>query len=242
MGILAADQLEASRYFSSGTPVIRGSSFELSVGTIVDHEGNRSTGPFVLKPGHMVQVVSKEVFKLPPTITGHVTYKTALTRQGIWALTVGIVDPGWEGPIGTTLLNFSSVSKIIHRGDTFLRVTLFEHRPVDALHLPKPVAEPAYVKDIQELAITRFPPTFLDSSEIIDATGKYVVGKMRRDAFAWLAAAAAVFTIIQLIVSIVPPIVEARLARQAGEREAIESLSAEIKHLNDRLEGLENSR
>ena len=78
----------------------------------------------------MVQVVSAEVFNLSATTTGHVTYKTELTKNVIWALTVGIVDPGWTGPVATTLLNFSRDDHAVALGDTFLRVTFFDHAAV----------------------------------------------------------------------------------------------------------------
>lgn len=129
MALLTGSDLVADRFFVSGAPVARGSSFDLTVGTILDHNGNKVDGPFVLKPGYMVQVVSAEVFKLPDAVTGHVTYKTALTRRGIWALTVGIVDPGWNGPVTTTLLNFSRIDCAVAPGDAFLRVSFFGHAP-----------------------------------------------------------------------------------------------------------------
>ncbi|RYG97164.1 MAG: hypothetical protein EON58_10395, partial [Alphaproteobacteria bacterium] len=106
-GLVTGDGLDAKRFFQVGSPKALTTSFELTVGRIYNTEGQEVDGPFVLKPGHMVQVVSAEIFNLGPDVTGHVTYKTTLTRIGIWALTVGIVDPGWTCPIGTTLLNFS---------------------------------------------------------------------------------------------------------------------------------------
>jgi deoxycytidine triphosphate deaminase len=110
MSIVTGAALNPARFFKPGTlPVAQGSSFDLTIGKIYDNKGQEISGPFVLAPNAMVQVVSAEVFSLPPEYTGHVTYKTGLTREGIWALTVGIVDPGWDGPIATTLLNFSRV-------------------------------------------------------------------------------------------------------------------------------------
>jgi hypothetical protein len=145
------------------------------VGSIFDHYGEKVDGPFALKPGHMVQVVSAEVFNLPDTVTGHVTYKTALTRLGIWALTVGIVDPGWKGPITTTLLNFSSVDHAVAPGDMFLRVSFFDHSAVPSAALPtlEPVDE--YMLGVRKTAMTRFPPTFLNKDEIAKKAGDAVL-------------------------------------------------------------------
>ena len=127
--ISGRDLANTRQFFSAGTPPVNGTSVDLTIGRIFDHEGEEWIRPYILKPGQMVQVVSKEAFALPDTITGHVTYKTALTRQGVWALTVGIVDPGWKGPISTTLLNFSNVNHSIARetvfsGSVFLSIIL----------------------------------------------------------------------------------------------------------------------
>src|SRR5690349_1007472 len=109
MTLVAGTELDAQKFFKGGKPSVQGSSFDLNIGCIFDHDGKKVDGIFTIEPGQMVQVVSAEVFSLPDHITGHVTYKTTLTKKGIWALTVGIVDPGWNGPIATTLLNFSKV-------------------------------------------------------------------------------------------------------------------------------------
>jgi hypothetical protein len=149
----------------------------------------------------MVQVVSSEELNLSDRFTGHVTYKTTMTRQGIWALTVGIVDPGWHGPIATTLLNFSRVDHCIAEGDAFLRVSLFEHDPVPPEKLRKAPPLDAYMKDIQKIAASRFPTTFLDTTQIAEAAGKTVLNRIRIEALAWVVGIAVVFTALQIIAS-----------------------------------------
>ena len=49
--------------------------------------------------------------------------KTSLCREGILAINVGVVDPGWEGPLSSLLLNFGSDSYALRPGDTFIRLT-----------------------------------------------------------------------------------------------------------------------
>ncbi|WP_424032180.1 hypothetical protein [Methylocella sp.] len=110
----------------------------------------------------MVQVVSTEVFNLPRTVTGHATYKTELTKNGIWALTVGIVDPGWNGPLATTLLNFSRCDHAVALGDPFLRITLFDHAPVPDENLETGGSVAEYLLGVQKTAKTRFPQTFMN--------------------------------------------------------------------------------
>jgi deoxycytidine triphosphate deaminase len=202
MTLLAGIALDPKSFFEGGNPQVQGSSFDLTIGCIFDPDGKKVEGLFKIKPGHMVQVVSAEALKLSDSITGHVTYKTTMTRQGIWALTVGIVDPGWHGPISTTLLNFSRVDHAIAEGDPFLRVSLFQHDPVPAERLRKALSRDAYLKDIQKIAASRFPPTFLDTDNIAAAAGKNVLNKIRLEALGWVAGIAIVFTLLQIMINL----------------------------------------
>ena len=70
----------------------------------------------------MVWVLSKEEFNLPNTVTGIATLRTTYTKQGILALNVGIIDPNFEGPISTVLINFSDRPRRIKVGESFFSV------------------------------------------------------------------------------------------------------------------------
>lgn len=199
MTLVSGDLLKPESFFKGGQPAPQGSSFDLTIGCIFDHDGKKVEGPFTIKPGHMVQVVSSEVFSLTDRVTGHVTYKTTLTKKGIWALTVGIVDPGWDGPVATTLLNFSKVDHAIARGDAFLRVSFFEHAPVPADRLRKAPPSEAYLMEIQKTAASMFPPTFLNSDKIVEAAGSNVLNRIRIEALVWVASIVLIFTVVQLV-------------------------------------------
>jgi deoxycytidine triphosphate deaminase len=203
MTLVAGDGLASSRFFSSGTPRARGSSFDLTVGSIFDTEGKKVDGPFELKPGEMVQVVSAEVFDLSDSVTGHVTYKTELTKVGVWALTIGIVDPGWNGPVTTTLLNFSQISHAIAPGDAFLRVSLFEHEAVPPGSLVKIDSFEHYMADAQKKALTYFPSRFLQVDAVAQEASGKVIAKFQDNALLWIGAIAAGFTVITIFISIV---------------------------------------
>ncbi len=236
MNLVTGDGLDSRKFFSRGNPGVQGSSFDLSIGKIFDDAGKELEGPFTLKPGHIVQVVSAEVFSLSNRVTGHVTYKTGLTRKGIWALTVGIVDPGWDGPIATTLLNFSRVDHTIHVGDKFLRVSLFEHEPVPDERLRKAPPLPDYLKEVQSLAASRFPTTFLDSDHIADDAAKHVLSRIRVEALAWFGLAAILFTVIQVFAPPASRVVDSRLSPSG-----IEDVKAELRDIKSRLIQLESS-
>jgi hypothetical protein len=185
----------------------------------------------------MVQVVSAEVFSLPDTITGHVTYKTTLTRKGIWALTVGIVDPGGDGPVGTTFLNFSRVDYPVDVGDAFLRVSFFSHEPVPAESIRKSAPVQEYHRELRKLASSILPQTFLNSRAISEDAGNAVLSRIRKEGIASLAAIAFIFSIIQIVISL-------SSAYFHGPNTALGSadpqISQEIENLRNRLSDLEN--
>ena len=240
MTVLAANALDATKFFKESNPVEQGSSFDPTVGSIFDHTGTKVAGPFVLEPGHTVQVISAEVFNLPANVTGHVTYKTSLTQKGIWALTVGIVDPGWDGPISTTLLNFSKVAYAISEGDAFLRVILLEHAPAKDEKLRKAPRQDVYVKEVQRAAATLFPRTFLDKDAIAIQAGQRVMEQIRNQALAWIAGIAILFTLMQFIADFAsfklsnpPP-----SAGIAAWREAVAELNRELASVKGQLEEL----
>ena len=207
MTLLAGDELVPSRFFTAGNAIRRASSFDLTVGSIYDDTGTKVDGPFILRPNGMVQVTSAEVFNLPADITAHVSYKTSLTSKGIWALTVGIVDPGWNCPISTTLFNFSKAPVAVQTGDIFLRVSFFRHERVDDALLQRGPAVPDYAKSVQRTAGTLFPKKFLDTDALAEAAGQLAMEQMKKSALSWVAAVAILFAVIQWVSSWGPPAV-----------------------------------
>jgi deoxycytidine triphosphate deaminase len=230
MSLVTGNALDSQKFFSHGQPAAQGSSFDLTIGAIYDSEGNKLEGHFTIKPGHMVQVVSSEVFRLSDRITGHVTYKTTLTKRGIWALTVGIIDPGWEGPIATTLLNFSRVDHTITKGDAFLRVSFFEHDPVPADKLRDTPSLDEYLKEIQKTASSTFPATFLDTKKIAEDAGEKVLDRIRKEALVWVGLIVILFTFIQLAFNFSRGYLPTEVTRKD-----IEAIRAEMESLQKKL-------
>lgn len=238
MTLLAAAHLDPKRFFQEGSnPIQQGSSFDLTVGSIYDHEGKKVSGPFILKPNHMVQVTSAELFRIPNNVTGHVTYKTTLTSRGIWALTVGIVDPGWTGPISTTLLNFSRIDHAISEGDSFLRVSFFEHERIPDDKLRKAPNPDQYLANLQKSAATIFPQTFLDTSKIADQAGVTAVERMRARGLVWAAIIAGLFAAIQIITSYAQP--SFVFGRNEVSNEEISRLTTELSDMKKQIHDLE---
>ena len=242
MALLAGHRLDHKfQYFASGDPIQCASSYDLTVGLIIDIDGRNVTSPYRLKPGEMVQVVTRQVFRLPKGVTGHVTCKTSLTQQGIWALTVGIVDPGWDAPIATTLLNFSRVDYTVQTGDPFLRVSLFEHDEVKEEYLRhKPNDVDGYMKGLRKSAATLFPKTFLNSEAIAMEAGDIVTRQVRNKTLLYLPIIALLFAVLQTFVSVGPAWFPgwggASLERVHQLEKDLQSLRSELELLSARAE------
>src|SRR5947209_3059299 len=139
--IVGKSILDRGLVTGGGTSNLKNSTYDLTVGEIVPigkramKERQRNpTLSYFLDPREMVWVLSKEEFNIPATVTGLATLRTTFTKQGILALNVGIIDPFFQGPISTALINFSDQPRRIAVGDKFFRVAFFEHEDVTPHH------------------------------------------------------------------------------------------------------------
>jgi dUTPase len=108
-------------------------SYDMTARDIVTLD-NKVLDKYLVPPQGMVVVVTKESFKLKDkNIVGFTTVKNALSRKGIMAVNIGIVDPGYDGPISSILINFGKSSFEIKSGDTFLRMTFQKYKPLNEL-------------------------------------------------------------------------------------------------------------
>jgi hypothetical protein len=125
----------------------------------------------VLEPGGLAWVISKEEFTIKETsITALVTLRSGFTKKGMLALDVGLVDANFFGPIGTLVINFSTVPIRLDEDEEFFRVMFLKHDAVTGNHAPKVVQQThqEYVQDILSNKIGSFSSTFLQTSELGD--------------------------------------------------------------------------
>ncbi|MDO9014730.1 MAG: hypothetical protein Q7U84_08150 [Polynucleobacter sp.] len=149
----------------------RASTYDATVGNIVVRGKIINEEAFTLEPRHIAWVISKESFNLPNNITGLATLRTGWTHRGVLALNVGIVDPGWHGPLGTIIVNFSNVDFDINKGEPFLRLLFHKHADTDACEVKK--SQPDYIKDIR-VRSNLFSDTFLDMGSLADDVAKKI--------------------------------------------------------------------
>jgi hypothetical protein len=103
----------------------RGSSYDLTIGAIITSDGE-AVADHALEPQGVVKVVSAEIVDLPPNVIGYVHVKTHLCNIGVLTLNIGIVDPGFSGPLQSTIINFGKNKYRLYKGEVFGRITFHE--------------------------------------------------------------------------------------------------------------------
>lgn len=109
----------------------RGATYDTRVGEIITREGVHDSDTYTLKPRGIVWLLSAEDYKIPQDVTGLTTLRTGWTKKGLLTLTAGIVDPGYEGPLSTAVINFSGKEVNICKGEVFFRTAFMFHQKVE---------------------------------------------------------------------------------------------------------------
>ena len=199
------------------TEGFRSSTYDSHIGEIISKSGICQNDTYTLKPRSIVWLVSEERFDLPNNVTGLTTLRTTWTRKGILTLTVGIVDPCYNGPLTTAVINFGKNDFPIQKGDTFFRTAFFSHTPEDGV--PRNEEENDYRKSVVADS-NHFSESFLT----IDSLASELVPKMW-GLPRWGLIAGLIAFIIALIGLIMPPVF---------------SVASEIASKNYKIEQLEN--
>lgn len=156
---------------------LKHSTYDLTIGEIIptgqtslQHQDVDKEQIFFLEPRQSVLVLSREEFQLPGTVTGLATLRTTLTKNGLLALNVGIIDPFFNGPISTTLINFSDQAVPIKVGMPFFRVLFFHHKDTRDNHFTsEDKNRDRYLEELITMAKIRFPKSFLNIPELDNA-------------------------------------------------------------------------
>lgn len=142
----------------------RPTTYDATVGCIIQEGREINETNFKLPPRGIVWVISAETFDVPDDATGLATLRTTWTHDGLLALNVGIVDPGWRGQLAAAVVNFSQDSFMISKGDGFLRVVFHGHSASGAQRVTK--TEEQYKREILSKS-TKFSSTFLHMDKLV---------------------------------------------------------------------------
>jgi deoxycytidine triphosphate deaminase len=203
----------------------RDSSYDATVGTIISN-GTQEGSTYTLPPRGVIWVVSEEEFHLPDNVTALAALRTTWAHKGIFALNVGVVDPGWKGPVATALVNFSTEDFKVSHDDPFMRLVFFEH----AVTHPTAAAPSAanYLRQVKKNS-RDFSKSFLNMEALVDDVSRKIFAMPKLGIVAaWIAIIVAFFaTILPIAYSLVTGIYDDRVSMIKIEQriEALEKKS-----------------
>lgn len=142
----------------------RPTTYDATVGCIIHKGSIWHENTYVLPPRGIVWVVSEEIFQVPATATGLATLRTTWTHDGVLALNVGVVDPGWDGPLSAAIVNFGSNNFPITKGEQFLRLMFHAHQTVDMKWTTRTKSE--YIQETL-MHSRNFSHTFLNMDSLV---------------------------------------------------------------------------
>jgi deoxycytidine triphosphate deaminase len=144
----------------------RAASYDIRIGTIITVKG-KEVKEMRLKPQGIVEVVSREKVSLPMKVGGFAMVKTSLCNQGILPLNIGIIDPGYNGYLSTTLLNFGKKEFRLKTDQVFLRISFIECHPSPNHEPSTTITKEQYIDDKKD-KVMNFSDTFLNIAGNVD--------------------------------------------------------------------------
>jgi deoxycytidine triphosphate deaminase len=215
---LVIDPVQVGRRFST---------YDATVGQIISEGEIIDADSFTLPKRGIVWVVSNEQFALPNNITGLATLRTTWTHKGVLALNLGIIDPGWSGPLSTALVNFGNGNFRIAKGDPFFRIMFHQHAPTQAQPQQMPPVK-NYVDGVVDKS-RLFSKTFLGMESLIHEVSDEVLAFPR-----WaltLTVVAVVVSILAIYMPIAYTVGEEAFRKKHSNAERIEQLEKDVKLL-----------
>ncbi len=228
----------------------RASTYDLSIGEIIP-AGTASVGfEYILPPGGTVRVVSKELLKLPSNITGHALLKNELCRKGILALNIGVIDPGFQGPISSTLINFGRGEFVVKPGSSFLRIS-FHRCPVS----PKAAKSAKYDREqyisrVREEVAAYMAPTFLNMEGTAAKAAETAFASFKNALAVWATIAAVVLGVLAIFAPLGASLMDKYVVKsdqrelelqQTIEKKIEERYESRLKTLSDQVEELKRN-
>ncbi|MFS2020534.1 dCTP deaminase domain-containing protein [Massilia sp. CT11-108] len=198
---------------------------------------------FTLEPRGVVWVISQEDFHLASDTTAVAALRTTWAHKGIFALNVGVVDPGWKGPVATALVNFSTEDFKVSPGDPFMRLMFFEHLPTQATLIPETRDE--YVKKIKKNS-RNLSDSFLNMNSLVDDVARKIFNAPKIAVVAtWAGVLIAVLAIfVPMAVSVWTGVYDDRIAvaklqqrvEQLEKEQSSRTSETKLDKLNDKTE------
>jgi deoxycytidine triphosphate deaminase len=209
--LLNSEQMKAMTLIGGADDkAYRETSYYLQIGEILPapREGASATdievsqNGFYLLPQGLVKVVSKEIIKLPRGVTGYALVRNSLSNAGVMAINIGMIDPGYDGPISSTLINFGKNPVLLTPKMSFLRLTFHDYtmtsiQPADTI---KSITKEAYVLQTRNEVDAHLSSSFLNLEQTAENAGRVAFGRFKEWLIFWAAALAVILAILTILV------------------------------------------
>jgi dUTPase len=138
-------------------------------------EHNLTTGPFLLRPGQIVTLVSEEELELPPTVGGMLFPPNRVAQEGVLGFNSGHIDPEYKGPVNLRIVNLSEKDYQVSSRMEFATVLLFPLH--DLSHAVETTERPQtqwlcergpYESRLKEVVLSRGGQAFSPPNEVFD--------------------------------------------------------------------------
>jgi len=196
--MLTGNGIRAAGLILNGTDSgYRASSYDVRIEHIIAEDGALRDS-FKMPPQGIVQVISFEQVRLSNEMTGLAYVKTGLCNEGLLALKMGIIDPGYEGRISSFLVNFSNSSRMLVRGEPFLRL---QFMPMDeSVRGMRSVDDHSYIADRRKQSAI-YSSTFLNLAAVVEKTTNDLFSKWRSQILAIAGSIALVLTVLTFLLN-----------------------------------------
>ncbi|MEQ7874001.1 hypothetical protein ABDK56_08340 [Sphingomonas sp. ASV193] len=224
----------------------RSASYDLRIGELIDPQGN-VVESYELPAQGIVEVISQEEVSLPATVIGIAMVKTRLCQEGILALSIGIIDPGFEGKISSFLINFGKEVRLLQKGEIFLRTTYQKLDGEPSNPTPVKLDYDEMMRERKRASVEKFEATFLSIDTVASKSAGKVFKDYKNAVLAYVGGAALVLAVLTFLLNFAtmwvkwpatPPAVS-----NAGPTESVEvgRLIDQNEELNRRLTLIERS-
>jgi deoxycytidine triphosphate deaminase len=201
--MLNAAEIYSRGLISSGfdAKYLRDASYDVRIRSLIHKDSvgtlGQSEEEVPIEPQGIVAVVSRETITLPNDVCAYASIRTSLSRIGLLAINVGIVDPGWSGPVSSLVMNFGQNTQWLKTSDVFLRLTF--HQIDDLGQKPTPAVDPAkYDAELRSTFNRHMGPTFMN---VVERMTKQLNDGIRSSILKNVPLAAIVVTLMALVIN-----------------------------------------
>ena len=252
LNLLSGEEIESLALVenSDNKALYRASTYNLSVGDIIPAGPEMGGSQYILPPGGTVQVVSKESLKLPDNVTGHALLKNELCRKGVLAINIGVVDPGFHGPISSILINFGRRDFVVRQGAEFLRISFHLCNPSPKAKESQKYARQQYISNVKDGVAAYIAPTFLNVEATAEKAAETAFASFKNALVIWATVAAVLLALLAIFAPLGASIVDKWVVgrdqselqmEQTIEKKLEERYEDRLKALSDQVEELKRT-